>query len=64
MCQQANNQKADPFSRIRPQSVDDLLLFLLLSGFFLVLVPHCASPKPVISVVQTESFEYSGWSEA
>ena len=52
------NQKADPFSRIRPQSVDDLHCFCFCRDFSWFLYPTAYPHFRGISAVQTESFEY------
>jgi len=57
-----DNQKADPFSRIRPESVDDLHCFCCYRDSSLFFYPT-ACPQFRGSAVQTESFEHTEQSE-
>jgi len=51
------NQKADPFSRIRPESFDDLRCSCFCRDYSVFSTPLCF-PKPGEKAMQTESFEY------
>lgn len=59
-----DNQKADSFSRTRPESVDDLHCFCFCRDFSSFLYPTASPQNLEMSVVQTEGFEYTERSEA